>query len=250
MKNDEKIKTQKKPSRRKYVIAVCIIVLLIIAGLVFSLLQEPKLEPDPASEVLIRQVASKMLHKDTNDMTDEDFAQIKSFTLGEHMYASVANPIELCDIKLLEKFTGMEWLYLGRISYPRDKISKCMIVLAKFGVIDLKEKFVLDLRPLENLDNLRTLNIFNTPIKSIKPLSSLTNLQSLFIINSKINSVEALKNSVNLQELIINGSEISDLRPLTGLKNLKRLNIKDCKNIKDKQVEDLQKALPYLQIQR
>ncbi|MBN2589985.1 MAG: hypothetical protein JXA96_08980 [Sedimentisphaerales bacterium] len=203
---NESLKEQnnKKKPLRKYILTAEIVVLLIISALVFSLFQ-PEPKPDPASEALIRQEAAKNFDKNPNDMTDEDFAQIHSFTLGENMYASMANPIELCDIKLLEKFTGLEWLSLGKISYPRDKIPLWMIMLAKFGIYDLNEKYVLDLSPLKNLDNLLTLIICNMPIKSIKPLSSLTNLQILFIVNT---------------------------------------------NITDEQVEELQKALPELEIRQ
>ena len=233
----------------RYMLAAGFMLLLIIFVLVFILVQQEQ-KADPASEALIRQEAAKLLYKNPHDMTDEDFSQIHSFTLGDNMYASIANPIALCDIKLLEKFTGLEWLCLGDIGYPGDKIPKWMIMLAKLGLYDLKKKFVLDLSPLRNLKNLRTLNIYNTPIKDTKPLSSLTNLRILFIVNSNISSIEPLKNSVNLQELLINKSEISDLRPLIGLKNLRRLNIKSCKNITNKQIEDLQKVLPDLLIQR
>ena len=68
--------------------------------------------------------------------------------------------------------------------------------------------------------------------------------------NTDVSNIEPLKKLTNLQELIIDGSEVSDLRALMGLKNLKRLHIGDCKNITDQQVEELQKALPNLKIQR
>ena len=237
-----------KPSLRKPILVAGIVGLLFITVLVFSLFEKP--ESDPASEVVIRREAAKLFNRDHGDMTQEDFAQIHSITLGEGLYASAANQIELCDIKFLENFTGLEWLCLGKISYPVNKIPKSMILLDKIGIIDIREKYILDLSPLGNLNKLRTLNIVNMSVKNIEPLSSLTNLENLFIVNTNIRSIEPLRNSVNLQELIINGSDISDLRPLMGLKKLKILNIKSCKNINNEQVEDLQKVLPDLRIQR
>ena len=54
----------------------------------------------------------------------------------------------------------------------------------------------------------------------------------------------------NLEILDLQVTLISDLEPLKKLTNLKTLYIKDCPNIIDEQVEDLQKALPNLQIDR
>jgi hypothetical protein len=256
MEINEPVKEQqnkKKPFMRKYIIAAGFILLFIFVALVLiSLNCEPK--SDPASEAIIRNKVARIIfnstgvEKDPNNLTDEDFKQMDVFALG-HSIGGVKSG-EIADIKLLERFTEMKEFTLGNVTYPKDKIPEWMIVLEKFGVFDLKEKFALDLSPLRNMTNLQELFIIETSVKNINVLSSLTNLKLLFLSNSNISNLEPLKNLVNLQELIINGSEISDLRPLMGLKNLKRLNIISCKNINDKQIDDLQQALPELKIRR
>lgn len=53
-----------------------------------------------------------------------------------------------------------------------------------------------------------------------------------------------------MKNLVIANTQIVNLEPLMGLKNLKNLFIENCPNITDEQVEELQKALPNLNITR
>ena len=48
----------------------------------------------------------------------------------------------------------------------------------------------------------------------------------------------------------LDDTQVIDLEPIRNLINLKQLFLRNCKNITDEQVEDLQKALPNLEIKR
>jgi hypothetical protein len=241
---------EKKPSRRKYTLAAAASLLLIFAALVFILATQES-NPDPESEAIIRELVSINLYYKTqmeidpnisimdlvrkqklainpNKLTDEDFLKIEGFSLGEpfpsmgHMNASM----ELCDIKLLKKFTNLKNFHIGSIRYPSNKIPRWMSLLAKLGIFNLEDRFALDLSPLKKLNKLENMIIYDTTVKNFKILENLTNLRELSLVNTNI----------------------SDLEPLKELKNLKTLHIIDCKKITDEQVEDLQKALPELKI--
>lgn len=213
---DETLK--KKPSKRRYILAAVIVILLITPVFIFILLaQEPK--PDPASEAVIKGWVAGKLKKDPNELIDKDYESFDTFLLFV---------IELSDIKLLEKFTNLQKLGLADIRLPKKEIPEWMKILSRLGVYDLNKRFSIDLSPLENLNQLKLLTIQSTPISSLNPLKELTNLEALFLVDLRI----------------------SDLKPLMKLKNLRELTIKNCENITDEQIEDLQKALPELEINR
>jgi Leucine-rich repeat (LRR) protein len=242
--------SEKNLSRSRFIIAAgC---LLIIAALVFILLtQESK--PDPASEKIIREAVARTfnyetgLSKEPNDLTDEDFARISEVRLGlSQVSSSLTSPSqELADLYILEKFSNLKTLRLENINYPIKAIPQWMKFLAKLGLIDLKKRFAIDLKPIENLHSLQLLQIYNVPVKNIKPLAGLTNLQRLFLENlqlsdlrpikglinlkmlglndSKVSDLQPLKDMVNLQNLFLDGTQVSDLEPLKGLKSLETL---------------------------
>jgi hypothetical protein len=252
--------TKKKPSRRKYIIAAGIIFLCILSGLIYRAMTWEQ-KPDPASEAKIRRDAAGWffqetgLKKDPNELTEEDFKQIRKLELGSLKGLPMPSnyKTELADIKLLEKFIGLENLFFGETNYPADKIPKWMVFLAKYGFIDLNERFALDLSPLRNLNNLQELYFVGTSVRDFTPLSSLTNLKSLFIVNPNVRNCDTLKNLANLQDITLIG-EVPDISSLKGLKNLKTLSILSPVNITneqlDGQIEDLQKALPNLTIKK
>ncbi len=287
---------EKKPSRRKYIIAAGMFVFLTMSALVFIIFSQNQ-KPDPASEALIRQLVSVNLHIktimetdpnsytfplvlkpelaiDPNELTDEDFLKIESLSLGYPYPSSDQSNSsrELCDIKLIKKFTNLKSFIIGSIRYPPNKIPKWMSLLAKLGIFNLEDRFALDLSPLKKLNNLETLIIEDTNVKNLKVLKNLTNIQELSLCDTQFSNLEYIRKYANLKSLDIYNTQVSDLEPLRELKSLKKLcadktpvsnleplkelknliflDISNCKNITDEQVEDLRKALPELRIVR
>ncbi|MBN1974381.1 MAG: hypothetical protein JW787_12130 [Sedimentisphaerales bacterium] len=221
---------ENKSYYRKYIIVVVIIFLLITTALVFSLLsQKPKI--DPASELLIRQAAAYKLNKDPNNLTDKDFSKIKVLHFAEVKQDSGKSSTivrmykGLTELTFLKKFTNLEKLNLSNIRLNKS-IPKWMKILERLGIINLEDRYTIDVSPISELKNLKVLDLSGFPIKSLKPLSNLTNLKMLDISETPISNIEPLKKLTNLEQVVMLG----------------------CKNITDKQVEDLQKALPNLHI--
>ncbi len=327
----------KKIFRGKYIIPIVFVVLCIFAGYIYKgITWRPK--SDLVSERLIRQQVAKQLKKDPNELSDDDFSQIKNVAVLKDKGPLAFSHAEITDIKLLEKFTNLQELAIYA-HFPENAIPKWMKVLSKLGVINLDSQFSIDLsalkklynlqelfleanpisslEPIKGLKNLRRLSLSNTqvsnlnPIKNLanleifeindetqisdiealkqlknlktirignikisnlKPIKDLINLQTLRLYNTSVSDIEPIKELINLQTLAFDKSflsdlehitglinlqtlslvetEVSDLKPLKNLKNLQKLYIRDCKNITDEQVEDLQKALPDLKIDR
>jgi len=191
--------------------------------------------------------------------------------------------IKLSDIKLLEKFVNLQELKLN-ILYPETAVPEWMKYLAKLGVFDINKRKLIDLRPLKKLTNLQKLDLSNTgipyqfsvgkfskivtktgnppiaysfiisqsdsPIQDITPLSGLINLKELNLNWTRVTNLEPIENLKKLQKLSLTGTKVSDLEPIKSLINLQELKIEYCENINDEQIEDLQKALPNLKIDR
>ncbi|MBN2589849.1 MAG: hypothetical protein JXA96_08295 [Sedimentisphaerales bacterium] len=132
-----------------------------------------------------------------------------------------------------------------------------------------------DIKPLENLSNLESLWFATPRVKSLEPLEKLTNLKNLTLQRTSIiiSEPEQIRYLKNLDFLALEYSSPKNLKPisnLTNLKilkirynyslsnldslkemaNLKKLYIQDCPEITDQEIEDLQKALPNLEIIR
>ena len=336
-------KPKKKPARRKYIIAAVIIFLCIFSGLIYrAITWTPEdSESTRRSEAIIRIAAAKKLHKDPNDITDEDFAQFEFVLFSSKSTATATTDLkslavqvkELSDIKYLEKFTNLQKLSFVDIS---SKLPKWMVILEKIGYKNSNRKISIDVSPLKNLANFKQLNIDDTPIfnlislkelknleklnltytkvsdtrqmsgmKSLKelvlysnplsdlnPIKDLVNLVVLDLRKTSVSNLKSVQNLINLKSLLIGETEVSDIEPLQNLKyleilditetpvsdlkplmglkrlkilclnktpvsnldpvkelkNLNVLSIADCENITDKQIEDLQKAIPDLEV--
>ena len=243
-----------------------------------------------ASQKIILQMAGLMVNKEPNDLTKEDFTkiielnfaqkeiydltQLKNFpniqelNLHNIIVPEIKVPAWMNLMAKLKVYDISKWtssknnlIYLG----PLKKLNSLhKIVLSQSPVknikplkkmkniryLDLRNTQVNNIKPLAGLINLRELRLSHTQIENLSPLKKLAGLQHLSISDTNVNNIEPLQNMTNLQELWLNDTDISDIEPIKKLPNLRYLFIKNCKNITDKQVEDLQKALHELEIKR
>ena len=234
MKNEtEQNIRDKKIFKWKYILATGIIFLCIFAGLIYRAMTWTPVnsESQRKSEVTIRLAASKLLNKSSDSLTDEDFAKIEIFTPGtEWIFQNGQWSIYtggISDISLLEKFINLRKLTLTSLDIPENALPKWIKVLKKYNII-VRQRYLIDLSPLAKLPKLGKLNLSNTSFEDMNTITGIKNLQELDISNTKV----------------------SDLKPIKKFKQLKYLDLKNCVNITDQQVGDLQKALPNLRIER
>ena len=84
---------------------------------------------------------------------------------------------------------------------------------------------ISDIRPLERLTNLTTLDLNFNNISDIRPLEYLTNLTNLILDRNAIESLFPLRNLRNLRTLGVGENKITDIAPLADLTNLKHLGL-------------------------
>lgn len=151
------------------------------------------------------------------------------------------------DIRPLSKLTNLKDLQLTQTQLSDLEPIKRLPNLQKLYVDGTQ---VSDIEPLRELTDLRELSIGSTHVTNLEPIKELTKLQKLVVRGTQVHDLEPLRELTNLQELYISSTPVANLEPIKGLTKLLLLNIQLCNNISDKQVEELQKALPHLRIQR
>ena len=99
--------------------------------------------------------------------------------------------------------------------------------LTNLQSLDLRNTQVSDLKPLQSLTNLQSLDLSSTQVSDLKPLQSLTNLQSLYLMNTQVSDLKPLQSLTNLQSLYLMNTQVSDLKPLQSLTNLQSLDLRN-----------------------
>jgi len=124
---------------------------------------------------------------------------------------------------------------------------------AKIKILDIRRRELKDIKILEEFTGLKRLYLeeISYPQQNIPKWMKVLEKTGIYDIEKRfkldLRPIEELK---NLEMLQIRYTRIKNIKSLKNLVNLKQLNIRGCENIKDEQIEDLQKALPELRIYR
>jgi len=128
-------------------------------------------------------------------------------------------------IRKLENEIGKKLEILERDQIVNNKGGKYGYTIINDAVIGLKmqQMSVRDIYLLEELKNLKFLNLLGNNISDISPLKNLTKLEKLSLSSNKISDISYLKDLKNLSELFLSSNQITDISPLYSLMGLKRL---------------------------
>ena len=99
--------------------------------------------------------------------------------------------------------------------------------LTELKRLDLSSNEIFEIKGLEKLINLEYLDLGGNEISEIKELENLINLKGLILGANKINEIRGLENLVNLIYLDISENPISEIKGLENLVNLKHLVLND-----------------------
>ncbi len=111
----------------------------------------------------------------------------------------------------------------------------------------------LDLGPLENLVNIKSLTISYTGINDVEPIKNLVNLEDLEINErqeNQISNFKVLENLVNLKiiKLSCNGDDENILNYLLPLKKLEYLRIREYKNMISPSISYANESMKYIEL--
>ena len=220
--------------------------------------EQPASKKDDGTK--IKEAIAEQLRKEPSELTESDYKSIKELSLygrGLSDISSLGNLTnittlslsnnQLSDISSLAKLTNITqlWLHNNQLS----DISS-LANLTKITKLYLHNNQLSDISVLANLTNLTKLYLDSNQLSNISSLSNLTNIIELSLGDTKISNISPLKYLKNIEVLYLGDTDIDDISPLFQLNQIQYLNIQDCKNIKNKQVDDLKKVLPELKIVR
>lgn len=146
-----------------------------------------------------------------SDLSDiSNLKNLKYLSLnGNNLFNEKINNIEVINLnkKIISNFKELEYLYLSHN--------------------DIK-----DISFLENIKNLKALDISDNKIQSIESIGYLinsgeVNLKVLDLAHNKIESIESLRYFINLEEVDLRFNEFCDIRVLGNLKNLNTIILDD-----------------------
>ena len=202
-------------SRQRCKVLAVIVIICTLTGYIY-IVKNYKNNDIKASEKIIRKAAAYQLNKEPGELSDEDFAKvtkliIKNYDTTDPLYQKV----ELCNIKLLEKFVNLQDLDISNISYPDPDIPKWMVILGRIHVLDLYKsyhkhymnKYRIDLKPLEKLSKLQVIRLIETPVKDITPLAKLDNLKEIQMSSNQLDEFGIFKGGAVPETVFISNRE-------------------------------------------
>ena len=155
--------------------------------------------------------------------------------------------VQIKDMSPLNNHTNLQILRLLGSSISNLKTIK---KLNNLEMLDLTKTNVVDIKPLKYLSSLKRLGLGQTKVSNLDSLGNLVYLRDLCLSETLIdnNDLHALSKLPNLAVLYLRATKISNIGQLKGCKILSVLNIEDCTNIKDEQLNDMKKTLPKILI--
>ena len=89
----------------------------------------------------------------------------------------------------------------------------------------LTKELILSRLPTDNLDSIKTLNLWGNNLEDISIIAEMPSLEIISLSGNNIKDIKALKNLKSLKELYLQDNNISDFNQIEYLKNCKKLEI-------------------------
>ena len=209
---------------------------------------------DPNLESQIKQILG---HDEDYELKEEDLEKITEITLSVKDIRGVEKLVNLEYAKFSDRggggniydFTPLSNLKkLKKIAIyfrrpveidPNEHVKNMTCLDGSFSLLttietlEIKETKLKDVSPIEQLVNLKTLELSDNQIASLPAnLGNLQKLEWLAFDDNKIKNIETLKLLINLKELFFHDNYVEDVSPLKDLVNLTRLGCNN-NNIRD-----------------
>lgn len=99
----------------------------------------------------------------------------------------------------------------------------------KITELDLSDKEINSIAPLNRLSQLQKLDISNTDISDLYPLRNLNKMEVLKCQSTKVNTIDALQYMSKLRKLNIDYTQVSDIRSIENMDSLKSFSFQHTK---------------------
>ena len=175
---------------------------------------------------VLRRTIRRTLNKPINSpLTQADMENLRELDLS---HSVIGSKYAIRDLRGLEFATNLEKLNMGQ-RFVTDISPLANLQNLKWLSLFSEGFSVSDISPLANLRNLEWLSISGYTLSDISPLEKLLNLRSLNLSNhfskNSISDISLLANLTKLEELDLQKNNISDISPLQNSRNLTTLNL-------------------------
>ena len=131
------------------------------------------------------------------------------------------------DDSLIVYYDTVEMIFPDTISVATSTLYKILKTLRKVPVINVSDNLIItNLEPLDELSELKELDISNTLISELGPIRNLKNLQVLNCSGSAVTDLSPLKYLSTLSDLNLSKTGVYDISTLAGLTSLSELDLK------------------------
>ena len=143
-------------------------------------------------------------------------------------YRSQSSKFSIDGLRSMENLRFLETCGLG---YERlDVLDKH----ENLNYVKLSEKELIDISGLKSSKNLEFIDFHHSKkLSDITPLNELKNIKLINVAVTSLTSLSGLENSVNLNGLLAYGSKIENLDALINAKNLYAINLNQCEQLKN-----------------
>ena len=158
--------------------------------------------------------------------------------------------LQSCEIYNLEPLKHLNNLEILLLYKSPVKNIKSLSYLTNIRVLSLDYLEIKSLEPIKGLTNIRHLYINGTLVSELESLKELTHLSIIELRETHISDLKPLRGLRNLNFIDLRNTPVTNLEPLYALKNLQELDIRSCQSITERQINELQNALPELEIRK
>ncbi len=128
------------------------------------------------------------------------------------------------DLSVLTGLSRLKSLTLSGCSLTSEDL-EAIGACTQLETLKLSGCGLSNLAPLENLTNLKNLDLSDNSINNLTPISGLTQLESLLLNSNALTSASALSKMVNLQVLNLSHNVLKSLSPLFNCVSMRELDV-------------------------
>ncbi len=128
---------------------------------------------------------------------------------------------QISDIRPLKRLVRLRKFYLDNNNLVED--ISALENMTQLRSLQLPSPMITDITPLSRLTQLEELDIRNNQLRDIRPLANLTGLRALALFDNQITDIEPLAKMTELYELGLTNNQVTDITPLSRLTKLERL---------------------------
>ena len=196
--------------------AACI---LLLACFLFLKKDKTVSIPDPVLKKAIQEALNAQ---------DREILVSETDQLTELSYNNLVDGYYVTDAERIQDLTGLEaFKKLEKVSLLDNEIEDISPLqdLVNLKHLNLGANSIKDISALKGLKKLEYLYIWNNNITDISPLQDLTELKELSLLNNKITDISPLQNLTGLEKLLLSQNRIEDLTPIAGLTKLSEVSV-------------------------